>query len=160
MRKCPCPTYALTVSCVCMITSTDQAIVVAGAIALENALLEDRQVYIAPSGGPYMGYLVKKGFLDLSDNYIFLAFRKTFRKLFLEKNFLRSFSPGDSPEQLREDTRFFSNHFYYFPHYWYSIPCASLKIFIETYYLAIAMLGVVLRIRPSRSSRLIEDTSM
>lgn len=58
---------------------------VAGAIALDNTLPEDRQVYIGPSGGPYMGYLVKKkGFLDLSDNYIFLAFRKAFRKLFLE----------------------------------------------------------------------------
>lgn len=146
-----------------MITSTDQAIVsmpaVTGAIALNNILLEARQVYIAPSSGPYMGHLVKKGFLDLRDNYVFLAFRMAFRKLFLEKNLLRSFSPRDCPEQHR-DVRSFSNHFYYFPQYWYSVLRASLEIFIETYHMAIAMLGAVLRIRPSRSSRLIEDTSM
>lgn len=132
---------------------------VAGAIALDNTLPEDRQVYIGPSGGPYMGYLVKKRDFWISVIITFsLHSERLLENYFL--NFLRSFSPGDSPEQLREDTRFFSNHFYYFPHYWYSILRASLKIFIETYYMAIAMLGAVLRIRPSRSSRLIEDTSM
>lgn len=70
---------------VCMLASTDKAIlympVVTGTIALYNTLLEGRQIYIPPSSGPYIGHLVKKGFLDLSDDYVFLALITAFRKL-------------------------------------------------------------------------------
>lgn len=57
---------------------------VAGAIALDNTLPEDRQVYIGPSGGPYMGYLVKKRDFWISVIITFSLHSETFRKLFLE----------------------------------------------------------------------------
>lgn len=65
----------------------------------------------------------KKRFLNFSNGYVFLAFKK----LFLGRKPAEVFLPQRHTEQHKGDTRFFSNHFYYFPHYWYSILYASLK---------------------------------
>lgn len=87
--------------------------------------------------GPYMWHLVKMDFWISVMVMFSLHSERLFRKLFLggKNNLLRSFSPRDCPEHYRGDIRFFSNHYYYCSHYWYSILYASLKDIYGTYHM-------------------------
>lgn len=151
MRSCSYPMYAFVSVCVIPFTGKfilQYILAVIGVVSLNNNTPR-RQA------GLYSSQQCTKGFLGLSDEYVFLASRKAFRKRCLRKNLLRSFSPRGCPDQHRH----LSNHCYYFPHYWYSTLCASLKNSIGTYMPSI-ILRKVLQIRLSGSSRLLRYSSI